>query len=64
MNMKLIDAYKAEAEKAKKEWQEAYKQLDYADPDLIDSVILDIKSKQSRYTAFARRIKNEVFRGL
>ncbi len=61
MNMNKVDTYKEEAEKAKIEWLEAEKRLDHADDDLKDSVIYDIMSKRSRYMAFVRRLKNEVF---
>ena len=62
MNMNLVKGYKKEAEIALREWQEAEKKLDYADADLLESVMFEIKSKQSRYTAFARRLKNEVMK--
>ena len=63
MNMSKVDTYFKETEKAKMDFKEALKRLDYADNDLIDSAIFDVMRKERRYVAFLRRLKNEVFKG-
>ena len=53
----MLNEYKKEAQQAKVEWLEAWDKLNYVDPDLVDSVILEITSKEKKYMALTKRIK-------
>ena len=61
MNMELVDNLYEQIKQAKEELNQAWQNFDYAEKDMIDVAILDVRVKQLKYERLAKKLHKVVF---
>ena len=60
MNMELVDNLYEQIKQAKEELNQAWQNFDYAEKDMIDVAILDVRVKQLKYERLAKKLHTAV----
>ena len=61
MNMELVDNLYEQIKQTKEELNQAWQNFDYAEKDMIDVAILDVRVKQLKYERLAKKLHKAVF---